>query len=273
MKLKFFKAVIDLSLLAVIALCFIAATKTDDELMELLGIQQSGAQDLVEQGLINETFDTRILKKAREILPGKRPEVIRLIYLFARNYITSDHFRQHYETLRMSEKPALSPLQSPEEMQASTIQALEKSFEESKNQYANATEALKPVFKSLIEETEKLLADARDPASEQNSIYRENYAAMKEMQEIAWKNQLTRWEEKYPEKTDDYIRIKLTSFLLKTENIDFNADLKDENGKMKFVNPAYESKDKQWKLAFRLGPEVISTARKYAEQWLAELNT
>ena len=37
---------------------------------------------------------------------------------------------------------------------------------------------------------------------------------------------------------------------------------------MKFVHPAYESQSKQWKLAYRLGEEVIGTAREAMQKWL-----
>ncbi|MET0243318.1 MAG: hypothetical protein ABW174_07615, partial [Flavitalea sp.] len=61
-------------------------------------------------------------------------------------------------------------------------------------------------------------------------------------------------------------------FLEVTSDIDFNAQLKEKNGKMIFVNPAYEGKSADWKRAFRSGREAVLAARSFAQEWLKELN-
>ena len=53
--------------------------------------------------------------------------------------------------------------------------------------------------------------------------------------------------------------------------MDFNAELKDQNGKKKFVNPVYEAKRPEWKMAFRAGADVTELTRAFALQWLEEL--
>ena len=56
-----------------------------------------------------------------------------------------------------------------------------------------------------------------------------------------------------------------------TKDVDFNASLKEQYGKKKFVNPAYEAKRPEWKMAFRAGKEVTEMTRAFAQQWLNEL--
>jgi hypothetical protein len=60
-------------------------------------------------------------------------------------------------------------------------------------------------------------------------------------------------------------------FLEETKDIDFAASLRDKGGKKVFTNPNYESKDKQWKMAFRAGKEVIDPARIFVQKWLEEI--
>ncbi len=56
-----------------------------------------------------------------------------------------------------------------------------------------------------------------------------------------------------------------------TKDVDFNAKLTEQYGKKRFVNPAYEAKSAEWKMAFRAGKEVTEVTRSFAQQWLNEL--
>jgi hypothetical protein len=61
--------------------------------------------------------------------------------------------------------------------------------------------------------------------------------------------------------------------LNKTADIDYAAELKDGyKGKKVFVNPTYERKPAEWKLAFRAGKAATDAIRAAAVQWLKELN-
>ncbi len=47
--------------------------------------------------------------------------------------------------------------------------------------------------------------------------------------------------------------------------------LKEEYRMKKFVNPAYEKKPAEWKMAYRAGKPAVDAARTFAKAWLAEL--
>ena len=60
-----------------------------------------------------------------------------------------------------------------------------------------------------------------------------------------------------------------------TADVDYAAELKDAEWQGKkwkvFVNPAYERKSKEWKLAYRVGKPVTDAVRTAAEKWLKEI--
>ena len=68
------------------------------------------------------------------------------------------------------------------------------------------------------------------------------------------------------------LKKRLQEILDITADVDYAAELKDGyNGKKVFVNPAYEKKAAEWKLAYRAGKTTTDAVRAAAQQWLAEL--
>jgi len=68
------------------------------------------------------------------------------------------------------------------------------------------------------------------------------------------------------------IRKQLARFLEESAQVNFKAATRQEGKKTVFVDPAYEAMSPEWKFYFRCGPEAIGGARKFAQQWLKELN-
>lgn len=67
------------------------------------------------------------------------------------------------------------------------------------------------------------------------------------------------------------LRKQLQQMLEQTADIDFTAQLKQEGNTKVFVNPDYESKPPAWKFYFRCGKEYVNSARKFAKDWLKDL--
>jgi hypothetical protein len=64
---------------------------------------------------------------------------------------------------------------------------------------------------------------------------------------------------------------QLKQFLDLSATVDFTAQTVQKGNKLVFVNPLYEAKSPAWKLCFRCGKEAVTGARKFALQWLNEL--
>ncbi len=67
------------------------------------------------------------------------------------------------------------------------------------------------------------------------------------------------------------LRERLGAFVTLAKSVDFAAQTKMLANRRVFVNPAYESRNSNWKLLYRLGREPVMAALEVAEQWRREL--
>ena len=96
-----------------------------------------------------------------------------------------------------------------------------------------------------------------------------NYEYQLKVYNDAMKN----FEAKYPSDPMPQIKQRLQEILNITADVDYTAQLKDgDKGLKYFVNPAYEAKPDEWKLAFRAGKPATDAIRAAAQQWLSELS-
>jgi hypothetical protein len=86
-----------------------------------------------------------------------------------------------------------------------------------------------------------------------------------------YQEDLKKWEAEYPASPAPVIAKRLKAFLDMSASVDFDAKVESKNGKMRFVNPEYESKSSEWKLCYRVGKEPVAAARAAATAWMTEL--
>ena len=67
------------------------------------------------------------------------------------------------------------------------------------------------------------------------------------------------------------IASRLRRFLDLSKDVDYSATLVERDKKMRFADPALESKPRDWKLCFRAGKGATDTGRAFAQKWLSEL--
>ena len=67
------------------------------------------------------------------------------------------------------------------------------------------------------------------------------------------------------------LKQQLTTFVALVPTVDYAAATKDEDGMVRFVNPAYEKKGQVWKACFRAGKTISMSAMQMAQAWLKEL--
>lgn len=67
------------------------------------------------------------------------------------------------------------------------------------------------------------------------------------------------------------VRQRLQEFLQLSGSIDWNAKLRDDGGRKRFVDPALERKEPRWKMLFRAGRPAADAASGFAREWLKEL--
>jgi hypothetical protein len=84
--------------------------------------------------------------------------------------------------------------------------------------------------------------------------------------------EVEKYNDKLPEDYNVLLKRRLQEILDITADVDYEAELKDGYGAKKvFVNPVYEKKRKEWKLAYRAGKTTTDAVRAAASKWLDDL--
>ncbi len=267
---QLFLSGISLILFPLIFLAFIPAEPGKDFLHQL-GISQPDADVKITQSLLGGFLDQQGVQQARNIVTGDRAGVTRDLLEYVKRYVDGPAFMESYRTMREQHKPEKSEFSTPEQMQRDMIDRLKKSVSDLEESIAKADDSVRSIFEGVLAETQKQLKEAENPENEYIAAYRLNYASMLEINERTHQQQINEWNQKYPENHLPFIRQRLQMFMTETESIDFNAELREEKGKKKFVNPVYEAKSKRWKMGYRAGKEVVETARNFVNAWIEEI--
>ena len=101
----------------------------------------------------------------------------------------------------------------------------------------------------------------RDGPDTEQAVYALRDRSNAESEQLAW--------DQYNLKT--VLKQQLTAFVALVPTVDFAAATKDEEGRVRFVKPAYEKKGQVWKACFRAGKPVSMRAMELAQAWLKEL--
>jgi hypothetical protein len=247
------------------------AKRMADDFLAQLGISKTLADEKIIGSFLGGSLDAYGVKNVKNIAVGNRTAVTMDLLRYTKKFTQGESFAAKYLEMKNNNKPEKPVVQSPEEMRATTIDAYKKSIEQTELSMKNADANMKPIFENVLKEAKKGLAAAEDPNNKSIASYTKGYPAMLKQIEEGYARQLVEWEKKYPSDSRQYIKMRLQEFLDETDDIDFNAELKTQDGKKVFVNRDYENRGNRWKMAFRAGKEVVEPARKFALEWMSEI--
>jgi len=128
----------------------------------------------------------------------------------------------------------------------------------------------KKMFEDALKSAQEFLKEAEDPDNAYMKAYALGYPDILVKAQEANDQNLAKWETEYPAQSIRFVKKRLQEFLAETKDVDFDAALKDQYGKKIFINPTYERKSKNWKMAYRAGRQVIAPARTFLQEWLKE---
>lgn len=245
--------------------------KNADDFLKQLGLSKTGADEKIVQGILGGSIDTYGLKNAKNIALGNRAAVAKDILVYTKQYANSQAFIKNYNELRNSYKPEFNKVKTVEEMRQDNIAAYQKGVKDMEEIVRKADASLKPVYEKSLADGRKQLKDAEDPNNKVYVRYAKGYEELVKHNQQGYNRLLAEWEAAYPSNHLLFVKKRLEQFLIETAGIDFAAELTTMNGKKIFVNPVYESKGNRWKMAFRAGKGVITTARTFAQQWISEI--
>ena len=254
---------------------FKAGNHLAGDLWQQLGLSREQGTDNIKQSFLNGYLYYYGAKNAKNIAVNDRVAVAKDLLSYAKQYVNSNEFKKEYDLLRASAKPQELNEKAPrtkEEIRRDEIAKTEKSIKEAEENMKKYTPEMQKAIQPVLDMLRKNLKDYKDPDNQMIELFYQGEKLQQEERIRSYKEYLQQWENNYPEDYRVMIKNRLQKFIDLASTVDFNAELKDVNGKKKFVNPVYEAKAYDWKQIFRAGKDVTETATASAQQWIKELS-
>lgn len=268
--------VLSVAVFAVAAVSLMSVGFTTDKpsaIWNQLGIPETKAVENIRQSFLEGYLYTYGASAAKNIAIGDRASIAQDVLNYTKSYVNSPVFIKAYEEARRAATPVkpLAP-KSKEQIQKEKIAELDKTIAEGEQSMKTLPKDLVEPFKEVQQMLKDQKADYENPESEMLNLLvtSENYTYTNAT--ARYEQELQEWEKEYPADYKLMIKARLETFLQLTADVDYNAALKEEYRKKKFVNPAYEKKPAEWKMAYRAGKPAVDAARSFAKTWLTELH-
>ena len=270
--LYIFSLLFIISVIAVTSMAYKAKVVADD-VWAKLGIAEPEAQRRITNSFLDGRFQYTGAKLAGSIAVGNRVAVVNELVAYAKKYWNNPELKTAYQNLRTRRIP---PAPQATELTAATVKAeekerLEKMLKTAEEGLNSPNPKIKNGAPARVEHIKKQLSELEDPA---NSTIKKRLDDAARSHEYALKRHseaVQKFNAMYPEDMNEMLKKRLQEILDYTEDVDYAAELKEQYGKKVFVNPLYEKKPAEWKLAYRSGKEATDAVRAAARQWLNEL--
>ena len=129
----------------------------------------------------------------------------------------------------------------------------------------------KKAYQTSVEAYKKMLKDYQEPNNPTIEMMYEQQVGVNKQDLEQYKEDLKNWETEYPADIKQFVKGRLQHYLSIAATVDFSAQLTEKYGRKRFVNPAYQGKNNEWKMIYRAGKEVYEQTKTFTEQWIKEL--
>jgi hypothetical protein len=245
-----------------------------DDFWKSLGLSQQSGTEGIKNSFLNGYLQYYGARNIKNIATGDRKAVATDLLSYTKQYIGGAAFKKQYdEARRYAEpmKPVEAKLRTIEDIQKEEVGKTEQSIKDLEKSIKEATPDVAKSLKPVLDMQKQMLKEYQNPKNEMFKIMLDGEKYQAEDNQKRYTEDLEMWQKNYPENVNLFIAEKLKKMLEATKGIDYNAALVEKYNKKRFVNPAYESKNREWKQGFRAGKDVTETARAFAQQWLTEL--
>jgi hypothetical protein len=206
--------------------------------------------------------------KAFIALPvAARPAVVNATYLWIKTSVNSAAFKAAYAQARDQMKPTPPRFDGTvdDELKRQAAEQAKQS-EASKKMIATLPADQRASMEAMMKQADAMANDPKAVAFKRQLIESQRAQAQQ-----TYEADLKKWQNNYPTDLLVLVARRLQTFLTVTADIDFAAKTTPQGGHLVFVNPAYQSKSRDWHMCFRAGKEAVTAARAAATKWLAEL--
>ncbi len=248
-----------------------AAALTAQNHLAALGITDGRAREAVFDSFITDTLSLAGDSKAFTAAPaGARVALVNFALTLARTFAESEDFKRRYADHREANGP--DPL--PDEPSVDEILAKQRAgFEAQVEQMRKLFDQITPEQRATLEagwtdmraQLTEMETGPKRAAFEQ--ALRDQRASHVRQREVA----MTQLDAVWPADHRALIADRLRHFLEVSEDVAFDAQLVEKNGRRVFADPALEARGREWKMCFRAGKPATDAARAFAQKWLNDL--
>ncbi|MGE5410510.1 MAG: hypothetical protein ACM3MI_06090 [Clostridiales bacterium] len=254
---------------------FVLAEHTITSILKQLDLSEENAKDHTWSNICYSNFSYPAPKALKNLSGAERTSIVKIVGSFVESYTKSEEFAAKYKDYMLSLRP--EPPQKPESVDDSKKkqkEELTKTIAEMEANKKNMASDQQAIIESTIKAVKEQLKELDNPDNPLNSRSNEidSYSQTSyEEQMKQYNEKLAQWEKESNGGPKPLVKKWLEKFLDETSQIDFNAALREENGKKKFINSEYEKKSHLWKLCYRAGKGTTEAARSFVQSWLDEL--
>ena len=262
-----------IALLVVVATGFFSFRTVNNkynDILTALGIPPALARDNVFNSFVGGYFSQPQNSTYKKYPEGKRAGAVQQLGVFVKSYLTSAEFQKKYQENYENMKP--TPPKTRDERVQDILEGYRKDIKKNEESLKKVQDNLKPIIEENIRQYKKLIAVYEDTNHPEHIKYMKIQQMSTDGEMKYYQSKLDELDKKYPKDIKVFIRMRLEEFLKISADVDFDAELVQQGRLKKFVNQEYERKSMNWKYCFRAGKETVEAARKFAEQWLKELN-
>jgi hypothetical protein len=261
-------------LIFMISTAFRSENGSDNPFKEI-GISKEQGEEFMTESFLKGYFYSLSSINPKNIIAGNKAAVTKDLLVYCKRHLRTENFKQEYREFRSKAKPLAPIIRTKEQIRIELVSNYEETIRNNQNMVNYALVMKNPEMKKRAE---KSMANSRKIIEEINAgsskLMTEQliYSDMRYEADLrTFQKHICEWEKNYPADTHQMIKSRLELFLDITKDIDFNAGLKEVNGKKIFINPFYEQKSAEWKMGYRAGKDVVQTARTFAGEWIKEL--
>ncbi len=247
-----------------------AAVTTAVDAFSDLGITLNRAKEAVFDSFITGSIslagNAEIFKAAA---PQARAGMVTAVATFGRAFIEGTDFEKRYADHREANGPDPLPAeQTVEQIFAKQRKDWDEQVAGIRAQFSEVTPAQQKTLEAGFDEMRaRFDAMEKDGRAELARSLQTQRAAQVRARDAA----MAEFEKVIPSDPRVLTASRLRRFLDLSRDIDYSVKLVERDKKMRFADPALESKPRDWKLCFRAGKAATDTARAFAQKWLSDL--
>ncbi|MBE0570530.1 MAG: hypothetical protein IH618_03225 [Ignavibacteriaceae bacterium] len=244
-------------------------------LLQTMKLSEDNAKNTIFSDISSNSFYVPGIRELKSIASNDRVAQVEIIGKYVKDFTNTDEFKKRYNEYREMRKP--SPPEEPKtaaELKKEYQENMQKSIEEMQKAKSEAAADQKTMYDETIKMLEEQLKEIDNPDNPMFSPEMDTYSKMGYDQQMEQHNKdITEWEAKYPiNNPKPLVKTWLESFIEQTKDVDFGAQTAIDKNRTLFVKQEYERKNNLWKLCYRGGKETTEATRKFAQNWLKELN-